>query len=64
MAVTAAAAGAHPQSAVTKFVRFRKRSVTAHGILDGETVREIRGNLFADFRETGARHRGADVKLL
>jgi 2-keto-4-pentenoate hydratase/2-oxohepta-3-ene-1,7-dioic acid hydratase in catechol pathway len=64
MAVTAAAAGARGQTAVTKFVRFRKGTVTAHGILEGDTIREIRGSLFADFRETGARHRVADVKLL
>ena len=36
------------QKKVTKYVRYRKRSTTAHGILDGETVREIRGDLFGN----------------
>ncbi len=49
---------------VIRFARFRKGTLVAHGIADGETVREIRGDLFGSYRETGARHRLADVKLL
>lgn len=47
-----------------RYVRFRRGASVAYGILDGDTVREIRGNLFGSRQETGARYRLADVKLL
>jgi 2-keto-4-pentenoate hydratase/2-oxohepta-3-ene-1,7-dioic acid hydratase in catechol pathway len=50
--------------AVTKYVRFRQGTKTAHGILDGETIRELRGSPFEGVHETGNKHRLADVKLL
>jgi 2-keto-4-pentenoate hydratase/2-oxohepta-3-ene-1,7-dioic acid hydratase in catechol pathway len=50
--------------AVTKYVRFRHGAKIAHGILDGETVRELRGGLFESPKETGTRHPLAAVKLL
>jgi 2-keto-4-pentenoate hydratase/2-oxohepta-3-ene-1,7-dioic acid hydratase in catechol pathway len=59
LAVAAAAA-----PSVTKYVRFSKGTATAYGILDGETIREIGGPLFGAHKETGARHKLADVKLL
>jgi 2-keto-4-pentenoate hydratase/2-oxohepta-3-ene-1,7-dioic acid hydratase in catechol pathway len=49
---------------VTKYVRFRQGAKTAHGILDGETVRELAGSPFDGDQEIGATHRLADVKLL
>jgi 2-keto-4-pentenoate hydratase/2-oxohepta-3-ene-1,7-dioic acid hydratase in catechol pathway len=49
---------------VTKFVRYRSGSSTGYGTLDGETVREIRGNLFGGYTETGATLELADVSLL
>jgi 2-keto-4-pentenoate hydratase/2-oxohepta-3-ene-1,7-dioic acid hydratase in catechol pathway len=49
---------------VTKYIRYRHNTTTAYGILDGETVRELRGDLFGDHKETGTTHRLADVKLL
>ncbi|MGH9659651.1 MAG: fumarylacetoacetate hydrolase family protein [Bryobacteraceae bacterium] len=49
---------------ITRYVRFRKGATTAYGILDGETIREIRGDLFGQHKESGARHKLADVKLL
>jgi 2-keto-4-pentenoate hydratase/2-oxohepta-3-ene-1,7-dioic acid hydratase in catechol pathway len=52
------------QDSVTKFVRFSKGSSTAYGILAGETIREIQGNIFGSFKETSTQHRLADVKLL
>ena len=51
------------QKKVTKYVRFRKNGTTAHGILDGETVRELRGDLLGKYSETGTKHKLADVKL-
>ncbi len=59
-----AALPAQSKSAVTRYCRFRKGTLTAHGILDGETIRQLRGDLFANPTETGARHKLADVKLL
>lgn len=47
-----------------KYVRFERGSSTAHGILDGEIVREIQGSLFSEPKPTGAEHKLADVKLL
>jgi len=48
----------------TKYVRYRLNDATAHGILDGETIREIQGDLFGKHSETGASHRLGEVKLL
>ena len=49
---------------MTKYVRFRHGADTAHGILDGETVRELAGSPFDGGREIGATHALAAVKLL
>ncbi|MEZ5354969.1 MAG: fumarylacetoacetate hydrolase family protein [Bryobacteraceae bacterium] len=53
------------RAGVTRYVRFRiGTSGPVYGILDGETIRELKGNLFEDPAETGAKHKLADVKLL
>ncbi|MBI3471266.1 MAG: fumarylacetoacetate hydrolase family protein [Candidatus Solibacter usitatus] len=57
-------AAAQAQSPAVKFVRFRKGGQTAHGILDGDAIREIRGGLFDSRQESGAKHALKDVKLL
>jgi 2-keto-4-pentenoate hydratase/2-oxohepta-3-ene-1,7-dioic acid hydratase in catechol pathway len=50
---------------VTRYVRFRKgTSGPVYGILDGETIRELKGSLFENPAETGTQHKLADVKLL
>ncbi|MBM3775040.1 MAG: fumarylacetoacetate hydrolase family protein [Acidobacteria bacterium] len=49
---------------MTKYVRFRKGSLTSHGILEGDTIREIQGSLFGAYRESGAKYRLSEVKLL
>src|SRR2546429_8123066 len=59
-----AASAAQGKNKVTKYIRYRSGSTIAYGILDGESVREIRGDLFGDRKETGTKHRLADVKLL
>ena len=41
-----AASQAQGQMAVAKYARFRKGSSTAFGVVEGETVYEIRGDLF------------------
>ncbi len=49
---------------MTKYIRYRNGDSIAHGILDGETVREIRGDLFGDHSETGVTHPLSGVSLL
>ena len=53
--IAAAVLAAKGKNTVTKYVRYSHNSTTAYGILDGETVREIHGELFGDHKETGAR---------
>ena len=65
LAVAAAGlASAQGQSSTTKYVRFRKGSATAYGILEGDTIREIRGDLFGDRKLAAAKHKLSEVKLL
>ena len=50
---------------MTKYIRYRTTSnAEAYGILDGETVREIRGALFGEHSPTGVTHPLSDVTLL
>jgi 2-keto-4-pentenoate hydratase/2-oxohepta-3-ene-1,7-dioic acid hydratase in catechol pathway len=49
---------------VTKYIRFRSGSTVAYGILEGETVKEIRGDLFNGHTATGAIHKLSDIKVL
>ncbi len=49
---------------MSKYVRFRHASGTAYGVLEGDSVREIWGDLFGGHEATGARHALAAVKLL
>jgi 2-keto-4-pentenoate hydratase/2-oxohepta-3-ene-1,7-dioic acid hydratase in catechol pathway len=60
--VVTVAPSAHAQ--VTKYVRYESAGRTAYGILDGETVRELSGDLFASPKPTGRTVKLADVKLL
>lgn len=53
----------HAQPPV-KYIRYTSGGSTAYGILDGDTVRELRGDLFASPTPTGKRLRLADVRLL
>jgi 2-keto-4-pentenoate hydratase/2-oxohepta-3-ene-1,7-dioic acid hydratase in catechol pathway len=48
---------------VTKYIRYRSDAETHYGILDNDTVRELRGDLF-DHTPTGATHALKDVALL
>src|SRR5579864_5925513 len=52
------------QNNVTKYVRYRVNSSTAYGILEGETVHEIHGDLLGKHTQAGAKHKLAGVKLL
>lgn len=53
----------HAQPPV-RYIRYASGGSTAYGILDGDTVRELRGDLFASPTPTGKRLRLADVRLL
>jgi 2-keto-4-pentenoate hydratase/2-oxohepta-3-ene-1,7-dioic acid hydratase in catechol pathway len=57
-------AAAAAQQEVTRYVRYAYDGRTSYGILEGETVRELAGDLFASPRPTGRSHRLGDVRLL
>jgi len=64
LSAAAGLAAAQAQPAITKYVRFRKGSTTAYGILEGDTIREIRGDLLGDRKPASAKHKLSEVKLL
>src|SRR5438093_6092603 len=49
---------------ITRYVRYRADDETRYGILEGETIHDLRGNIFADAEPTGKTLRLSDVKLL
>jgi len=52
------------QSGVTKYVRYRADGGVSFGILDGETIHELAGDLFANPSRTGRQLRLAEVELV
>ncbi|MGQ0642151.1 MAG: fumarylacetoacetate hydrolase family protein [Gemmatimonadaceae bacterium] len=64
LACAAAVSGASAQGQVTKYVRYSQGSATAYGILEGEQIRELRGDLFANPQPTGRTVRLSSVRLL
>lgn len=53
-----------PSAEAGKYVRFQHRGSTGYGKLEGTTVHELRGGLFANPSKTGSAHPLKDVKLL
>jgi 2-keto-4-pentenoate hydratase/2-oxohepta-3-ene-1,7-dioic acid hydratase in catechol pathway len=51
-------------NSTTRYIRFQRGGAAAYGILDGDTVRPIRGGLFDGREETGETLALGDVKLL
>ncbi|MBZ5577822.1 MAG: fumarylacetoacetate hydrolase family protein [Acidobacteriia bacterium] len=49
---------------MTRYVRFAAGSGSAYGILEGETVRQIRGGLLDSPTEAGTTHKLAGLKML
>lgn len=47
-----------------KYVRFQKDKAVAFGLLEGERVRQLSGNLFGSWAKTETMHALKDVKLL
>jgi 2-keto-4-pentenoate hydratase/2-oxohepta-3-ene-1,7-dioic acid hydratase in catechol pathway len=49
---------------VTKFVRFQAGKTVAYGILEGDAIHQLAGDLFDGWRKTNKTHNLGDVKLL
>lgn len=49
---------------IARFVRFQKESRTSYGILNGDSIVAIDGDLFGSQRKTGTTYKLNDVKLL
>lgn len=49
---------------VTKYVRFRAGKTVAYGIVEGNRVRQLDGNLFRSWRPTDTTHKLSEVRLL
>ena len=64
IAIGAVTLPAAAQQGVTKYVRYSHQNVIAYGILEGETIRELKGNLFAGATPTGRTVKLADARLL
>jgi len=62
--ILAAGALAQAGGGVIRYVRFRRGQTMAYGILEGDTIRELEGRPFGPHKETGARHKLAEVRLL
>lgn len=52
------------QQAVTRYVRYSHGGAISYGILNGDTIRQLKGDLFAKPTETGQTVKLADVRLL
>ncbi len=63
-AVASRAATQTPQATSQKYVRYEHAGRISYGILDGETVHELRGTPFGNHARTGAKRKLADVRLL
>ncbi len=65
IAVALVLAGRAPaQEGVTKYVRYAHLGQTSYGVLEGETVHELDGDLFGSHRRTGRRWSLEAVRLL
>ena len=62
--LAAAAVAAAEQHSVTRYVRYSLGGATSYGILEGDAIRELKGDLFASPAPTGRRVKLAEVKLL
>jgi 2-keto-4-pentenoate hydratase/2-oxohepta-3-ene-1,7-dioic acid hydratase in catechol pathway len=62
--LAATAIGLQQNSKVVRYVRYEHRGKVAYGILDSDSIREIRGDLYAGGAETVAKVKLEDVKLL
>jgi 2-keto-4-pentenoate hydratase/2-oxohepta-3-ene-1,7-dioic acid hydratase in catechol pathway len=63
-ALVAPGASGAAQRPVTKYVRYALNGAASYGILEGDTIRQLRGDLFANPAPTGRTVKLADVTLL
>jgi 2-keto-4-pentenoate hydratase/2-oxohepta-3-ene-1,7-dioic acid hydratase in catechol pathway len=49
---------------VTKYVRYSHQGVVSYGVLDGQTIRELRGSIFENPQQTGESISLSDATLL
>ena len=61
--VLALSASASAQG-VTKYVRYEHSGVTSYGILEGDTIHQLRGNIFESPERTGTTVSMSDVQIL
>lgn len=59
-----AAAPSPADAQVTRYVRYAVGSAVSHGVLEGETIRELTGDLFTAPRPTGRTVKRSEVRLL
>jgi 2-keto-4-pentenoate hydratase/2-oxohepta-3-ene-1,7-dioic acid hydratase in catechol pathway len=64
MAVTGVGLLQNVSDKAVRYVRYEHRGKVSYGILDGDSIKEIRGNLLGSKQETGARVKLEAVKLL
>ena len=64
IAIGAVTLPAAAQQGVTKYVRYSHQNVISYGILEGETIKELKGNLFAGATPTGRTVKLAEARLL
>jgi 2-keto-4-pentenoate hydratase/2-oxohepta-3-ene-1,7-dioic acid hydratase in catechol pathway len=64
IAIGAVTLPAVAQQGVTKYVRYSHQNVISYGILEGDTISELKGNLFAGATPTGRTVKLADTRLL
>lgn len=55
---------AQQPQAITKYVRYAAQNQISYGILDGDVISELKGDIFARTSRTGRQLKLADVKLL
>ena len=56
-------ASTNAQQGVTRYVRYSHQNAVSYGILEGETIRELKGDLFAGATPTGRTVKRAEERL-
>jgi 2-keto-4-pentenoate hydratase/2-oxohepta-3-ene-1,7-dioic acid hydratase in catechol pathway len=62
--VAASAAAQQPQGRVSKYARFEAAGEIGYGVVEGDRVRRIEGDLFGDWKSTDKTYALSSVKLL
>lgn len=62
--LASAAAAQAARGAVTRLVRFSRGNSISHGILEGDAIQPVAGNIFGSYKSAGAKVALTDAKLL